>query len=69
MDYTEANEPHDDQIQAWVEQVLEALMPWLKDPESYDDKIMLAATLGVELKEIAVAAHTAGTLRFARETK
>lgn len=63
MEYTEAHEPHHDQAVVWTEQVAEALLPWLKDFDSYDDKVAFLTTLQDELTDIGVAAHAAGMLR------
>ena len=67
MDFTEANEPHDEQVEVWVEHVTQALLPWLKEPETYDDKVILHRVLSHELRRIAEAAHAAGMDRAARK--
>ena len=67
MDYTEANEPHDKQVEDWVEHVTQALIPWLTELESYDDKVILHRVLFHELRRIAEAAHAAGMNRAARQ--
>lgn len=61
--YSKADEPHDEQVQLWSEDVAEAMQPWLRDFQSYDDKIDFFTALNHQLKQIGEAAHAAGMLR------
>lgn len=63
MDYTEANEPHHDQVVAWSDDIAEALLPWLKEFNDYDDKLRFFAALHDEIAGIAIVAHAAGMKR------
>jgi len=63
MEYTEAHEPHHDQVVVWSDDLTEALQPWLKDFESYDDKLRFFEALHDEIAGIAISAHAAGMLR------
>ncbi len=62
-EWDQPNEPHEYQVQNWADDVAEALLPWLKDFESYDDKVNFFAALENELRQIGEAAHAAGMLR------
>ncbi len=62
-EYTEAHEPHDEQVQVWGSQVAEALEPWIKEFDSYDDKLAFFKVLEDEIREIGIAAHEAGMIR------
>lgn len=68
IEYTEVNEPHVEQVGVWVDDVAEALLPWLKDFESYDDKLNFLNALGDQLTSIAIAAHAAGMVRERSKT-
>ena len=61
--WDQAHEPHDEQVQVWTDDVAEALLPWLKNFESYDDKVAFLATLAAEIKSVTEAAHAAGMIR------
>lgn len=43
---------HKEQLDVWAEEMCWALMGWLKDPESYDDKIALADAIKRELRNV-----------------
>lgn len=62
-EWDQANEPHDDQVSNWADDMAEALLPWLKDFGDYDDKLAFFAALKRELKSVGEAAHAAGMSR------
>ncbi len=66
IEYTEAHEPHDEQVQVWEEEVAAAIEPWLKRFEDYDDGVAFHRCLQLEIKFIAEAAHAAGMERAKR---
>ena len=43
---------HDDQLEVWAEEMTFAIMGWLKEPESYDDKVQLARAIKDECRKI-----------------
>lgn len=43
---------HAEQLDVWAEEMCWALMGWLKEPESYDDKIALANAIKSELSKV-----------------
>jgi glutaredoxin 2 len=49
---------HDEQLDIWAEELTFAILEWLKEPESYDDKIMLANVLKHEIKFIVESAFS-----------
>ena len=59
-DLDRANEPHDDQVQAWSEEFTSSLSEWLRDFEDYDDKIYFQDALQREIKAATEAAYQAG---------
>ena len=66
IEYTEAHEPHDEQVQVWEEEVASVIEPWLKQFEGYDDGVAFHRALRSEIKFIAEAAHAAGMERAKR---
>ena len=66
IEYTEAREPHDEQVQVWEEEVASVIEPWLKQFEGYDDGVAFHRALRSEIKFIAEAAHAAGMERAKR---
>jgi hypothetical protein len=63
IEYTEAHEPHDEQVQVWSDNAAEALLPWLKAFDDYEDKLAFFRALADEIKDVAVSAHAAGMIR------
>ena len=47
---------HNDQLEVWAEELTFALMDWLKDPETYDDKVHMASAMKAEIKSIVETA-------------
>lgn len=66
-EYTNAHEPHDEQVEVWADEVADALLEWLNDFACYDDKLAFFAALKREIKCIAESAHAAGMERMKRD--
>jgi len=47
---------HDDQLEVWASEIMEAIEPWLTQFDSYDDKVLLAETLKHEVRAIVGSA-------------
>lgn len=47
---------HDDQLEVWASEIMEAIEPWLAEFDSYDDKVLLAETLKHEARAIVGSA-------------
>lgn len=46
------NIAHKDQLEVWAEELTFAISDWLKEPESYDDKVRLARAVQDEIRRI-----------------
>lgn len=68
IEYTEAHEPHDEQVAVWADDVAEALLPWLKEFSDYEDKLAFFRALQSQLQDVAVSAHAAGMIRARRQS-
>ena len=69
LEYTNIYEPHDEQVRVWGVEVAEALESWIKDFDSYDDKIAFFKTLETKIKSISMDAHAAGMDRVREKPK
>lgn len=43
---------HDEQLDVWAEELTFAIHEWLKEPDTYDDKVQLARAMKAEIKDI-----------------
>ena len=43
---------HDDQLENWASDMIDAIMPWLREPDSYDDKVQLVRAIKDELRDV-----------------